>query len=709
MPQDFEITDEDIQYAEGILFSEGGSFDDKRINFIKNLETIDLQAVPGSGKTTALLAKLLILERKLPLKNGAGILVLSHTNTAIDEIKKKLQAHCPKLLSYPNFIGTIQSFVDKFLAIPCGHNLLGVRISWVDKDKYEESILSKFNKIAWDDSKGKPKSLFYGRHKDSAQKAAQLSTTKESVILDGLCNEEIKTLYFNYLFDEIKIWRTGETLLKDKANLKYKSIKVIIEEVFAHGIISYNYAYNLGEYYLSKFPDVATQLRKRFKYIFVDEMQDMDEIQYKLLESLFAPENTSNNIYQRIGDINQSIYNLVKLEDVWVQRNNLHSILGSHRLTKETAQIVNCFAHVSGDKYQIEGKRETLNKPHILLYTDETLENVIQCFNSLISDYRAKEQLPNFGKYPIKVIAWNTEWKTEEERQDKTKLRLTDYYPSYEKNLQKPKPDYDCLLAYLVYYDKRDSTLRAVSKNIINAILKCLRLENVLYGDSRYFTKTYLYKHLSEYDTKNGTNQIDELNSKLYLWSIKTIEGKMSEVQNEFTSYMAEFLKLFGSGVSKSSNFLSGSVLQEPIPVEADRDDDSTNNIDAISSVHSIKGETHCATLYLESAHGGKHESELLFDSFLRSTQNTLEQCNQTIEGLITEVKNRNGGRGTESRETKIKSEQTKINKIKTVTKMVYVGASRPTDLLCFAIHKGRFDMNLSSIDKNKWEIIEVT
>ena len=42
------------------------NFDDERLDFIKSFSTIDLQAVPGSGKTTALLAKLIILETKLP-------------------------------------------------------------------------------------------------------------------------------------------------------------------------------------------------------------------------------------------------------------------------------------------------------------------------------------------------------------------------------------------------------------------------------------------------------------------------------------------------------------------------------------------------------------------------------------------------------------------------------------------------------------------
>src|SRR3989304_6350892 len=117
-PEKIQVTDEDIKYTEKILLEEREYFDYERIAFIKNFEPIDLQAVPGSGKTTALLAKLLILERYLPFKDGSGILVISHTNAAVNEIKNRIGKYCPKLFSYPNFVGTIQSFVDQFLAVP---------------------------------------------------------------------------------------------------------------------------------------------------------------------------------------------------------------------------------------------------------------------------------------------------------------------------------------------------------------------------------------------------------------------------------------------------------------------------------------------------------------------------------------------------------------------------------------------------------------
>ena len=115
-----EVTEDDIRYAEEILFGKINVFDkEERIPIIEDLNnSFDVNACPGSGKTTVLLAKLIILSRKMPLNNGQGICVLTHTNVAIDEIKIKLGDKSDVLFKYPNYFGTIQNFVDKYLAIP---------------------------------------------------------------------------------------------------------------------------------------------------------------------------------------------------------------------------------------------------------------------------------------------------------------------------------------------------------------------------------------------------------------------------------------------------------------------------------------------------------------------------------------------------------------------------------------------------------------
>ena len=106
-----EITDEDILWVEEMMDGKV-HFDSARVNVLKNMDSVDIQAFPGSGKTTILVAKLAILAKKWPYSN-AGICVLSHTNVAREEIEERLgnTEIGRKLLSYPHFIGTVHSFL----------------------------------------------------------------------------------------------------------------------------------------------------------------------------------------------------------------------------------------------------------------------------------------------------------------------------------------------------------------------------------------------------------------------------------------------------------------------------------------------------------------------------------------------------------------------------------------------------------------------
>ena len=117
----FSFTNEEIQSACKELGLPENTFDDKtseRRKIIDCWDNANIIACPGSGKTTVLLVKLLLLSQRMPFENGSGICVLTHTNVAIDEIKNRLGNKADILFKYPNFFGTIQSFVDKFLSLP---------------------------------------------------------------------------------------------------------------------------------------------------------------------------------------------------------------------------------------------------------------------------------------------------------------------------------------------------------------------------------------------------------------------------------------------------------------------------------------------------------------------------------------------------------------------------------------------------------------
>ena len=140
------ISDVEIELIEKLLLPDNAHFQDDAKDVIRCWHSTDVSACPGSGKTTVLLAKLKLLADRMPLENGAGICVLSHTNVAVDEIKKRLKDYSDKLLNYPNFIGTIQSFVDRFVTMPYLKMQTGKNIQVVDDETYAKCMLNKLNK-----------------------------------------------------------------------------------------------------------------------------------------------------------------------------------------------------------------------------------------------------------------------------------------------------------------------------------------------------------------------------------------------------------------------------------------------------------------------------------------------------------------------------------------------------------------------------------
>lgn len=661
MSQAIEITDEDIQYAESILLPQGKTFDDERRDFIRNLSTIDLQAVPGSGKTTALLAKLLILETKLPLYDSSGILVLSHTNAAVDEIKERIQQHCPKLFRYPNFIGTIQSFVNEFLAIPYYNFKLKKKPLRIDNEIYAEQIefaLSYNTKIAL-----------------SKRGINYIDILSNSFI----SNKEIFQHFWSN--DEVTIPKIGSH------TDTYKNLATIKINLLKTGILSFGDCYALAQKYLNNYPIIHKIINKRFQYVFIDEMQDMDTHQYELIEKIFTENNDTNTIIQRIGDKNQSIYNSIKAESIWQDRDNVLHLSNSQRLSSPIANIVKNFALYPEHCTDIQGMNECQLKPHILLFSNSSIQNVIPHFSQLVQQYKNSGELCTYQEKPlqIKVISWNTDWKDDEaSRANPTKLRLEDYHQVLKKNEQKPKEDYKCLKSYFHFYDKKQTTLSMIRKNIFHALLKILRIENISTNENRLYTISNLINYLKV----NSERNYADLNLKVYQCCLKVIRNEKNQALSDLQTYIPVFISYFKENhrlSSKCSDFINNDTTG--IDRTSQNHSSVSNMIEEnnlkieITSVHSVKGQTHDATLYLESyyyedgkgSNAKSYESQRLANQFLGNPFNlTTERAKQS-------------------------------------TKMVYVGFSRATQLLCIAIHKDRFEQYLNTIDRDIWEIKEIS
>ncbi len=642
------ITDEYIQYAENILFGKVGVFDAERKDFIKNLETIDLQAVPGSGKTTALLAKLLILEKFMPFLDGSGVLVLSHTNAAVDEICNKIGKHCPKLFGYPNFVGTIQSFVDSFLAIPFYTQKYNKKTYRIDDEIYYEksqiiySSLNHRTKQYLDRRKGRNNSAFDFFIKIRVDNNRNLLAEMNGSIF---LNKTSSSNSYNDIIEK------KEILLSD------------------WGVLSYDDAYLLAEQYVTMCPQIKILLQKRFKYVFVDEMQDMDIHQYDLLEKIFYDKGNSSSVFQRIGDKNQAIFNgSAKLDEIWNNREHTLYLTGSHRLNSKTAPLVEKLALTPNEivgRNKNEDNSEIDIKPHIIVFDDTTITNIIPKFAEIIENFQKEGKIPQKSKNKFMAIAWR------KEHEDQNKLGLVNYWNDYSVVGVKKQIDVRVLKDYLLVWDREKKTLESVRKNILNAFLKIMRLENILDENNRFYTKRKLLKFLKE----NFTNEYEDLKLHIYKWSIGIIKGRTEEIFELVKGYIPTLLQLFDKEISHSNDFINSEseINVEDIAIIERTNIYKTDNIEIeIGTIHSAKGQTHTATLYLETFYQGKYESEYLKDVILGNA-------------FVPNGKHQ-----------------------KQATKIAYVGFSRPTHLLCVAIHKDRFERNIAGVNKEIWEVIEL-
>lgn len=90
--------------------------------FVNRTGAFSVRACPGSGKTAATAGRIAAKLRSWTSAHQ-GIAALSFTNVAKDEIELTLgrdfSAATP--VQYPHFIGTIDSFVDRYIFLPFGH------------------------------------------------------------------------------------------------------------------------------------------------------------------------------------------------------------------------------------------------------------------------------------------------------------------------------------------------------------------------------------------------------------------------------------------------------------------------------------------------------------------------------------------------------------------------------------------------------------
>src|SRR5690606_10034136 len=126
----------------------------------------------------------------------------------------------------------------------------------------------------------------------------------------------------------------------EKMAVHYNKIKDAKDKLYKDGFIKYEEAYSLAFKYLRENQQLKELFSKRFPLVFIDEMQDMETHQSELISYLC---DGTSAIVQKIGDINQSIFNYSSSDkqNEWRPKINLDlQLTETTRISENIVQVV---------------------------------------------------------------------------------------------------------------------------------------------------------------------------------------------------------------------------------------------------------------------------------------------------------------------------------------------------------------------------------
>lgn len=555
------ITEEDIDWVETILHNV--TFDERRRDIIKNMDTIDIQAFPGSGKTTVLVAKLAILAKKWPFTNR-GICILSHTNAARDEIERRLgnTEVGKKLLRHPHFIGTSHSFFNTFAAIPWLR-------SYGRKIRVLDSTIAK--EVRW----------------QRLERGTQIYL-QNNFNTDDCCQAVGLPV-------EVKIKRAGTQ------TDTYKKVVEIVESSLHNGEYTFDEMLLIARKALQCVTCLPSLIASRFPLLFVDEAQDTYKDHWDLLNMAFPP--TMSHIRQCFGDSNQAIYQSYEgaEDNALFPRGTPLTLPDSKRFGQRIAALANCIAL---SKETMKGTSTTYShlddKHTVFLFDARNPQAAITAYKSLVLSCFSDEELSDVNSDGCCVIGMvhNQNDQNEEHKP----RNINDYWENYDAERAARTPSPKLLIEYFRIGQQAFAAAGEMS-TLIDWIARGLRRYLYQYNNKAISVTADALKAICSELSPAQVNTLRKHLFYLTTMSVKT-EFDWSKVTDEIT-WIA--VSLFGLSVVKNSFF------DWKDNADCDRNakrfnsctllDDITKRelILHFGSIHSVKGRTHLSTLVVET------------------------------------------------------------------------------------------------------------
>ena len=451
----------------------------------------------------------------------------------------------------------------------------------------------------------------------------------------------------------------------------------IKQDLYSQGILTYNEAYMIALGYIQATTDKDYKkiLANRFAYVFIDEQQDMSPLQHQLADMIFGG---ANQVVQTFGDSDQSIFH--ESDENNEAKVIENSIDESCRFGEPIAKILRSvctreYSNLCGDS-NVESHR-----PIMIVYNDT--QHVLPKFAEILSGYNLEgERLADIAqrkhakdeahRYFVKAIGYRVELgKTSKSA---SALDVTSYFPSYERIGVITKNQSAHISDYL--RTKGNEGLKEYRTNLASAVVIALDAYGIKDDKGKKFNATSLMRYLRE----KAPGKDVELKSKIAHWIMLLKNNEKQTIATEMQQYLANNLTTYlppsyETGVQFPLFFAAteGESGADEQVVKSNVYHDEATGVDIeVASVHAVKGETHLATLYMETADYGSTESQVM---------------KRALEGEVYE---------------KAESDESKISRI------MYVGMSRPKHLLCYAIHRDNYAKLDAEKVKLNWEVREI-
>lgn len=553
---------------------------DDQIKALLHMESADFQAVPGSGKTTLLGAKLALISSKW-LYTNRGICILSHTNVAKQQIEQRLLSipGGEALLAYPHYIGTIQTFINKYLAIPWLRES-GIELKEIDDDAYGDRLLRLAKKH--DDIRG----WLFQNEWDRSSTVCGIRYSGADLAL--------------VTWPDSVLPANGKTIT---------ALRAVKKTLTQDGWLRYDDMFAFAERALKYIPTLADAIAHRFPLVFIDEMQDTSDLQLDVLSKVFA----RDTVVQRFGDINQAILNRGPGTHAHeFPKEGFFEVSSSLRFGPQIADIANRLKLVGGNM-DGSGSR-AVAQPALILYSGATIQSVVQRFGTWASENFTSEEL---ASRPIKAVCGV---KREGNAQQPVGRHIKDYAPDFVIDANRPAGARATLCRLVREASAVEDTGGAAAKRTSTARLVVLKLLQHCGGPK-------LLDLVGWPQLRRALQQDSQALQAANRVVLDIVEGQYAtDTEERWSASLARLLAALELLVDLNAEVPDGDetkfdaetrpplAVQPPGGVNTLRIDAHGKSFDLhLSTIAGVKGETHLATLVLESCFRKRYDlSELI-------------------------------------------------------------------------------------------------